>query len=195
MTASGFVVTLDPQSGAYVRGGVQGAVVWANTSADAKAILKAQFGDDMDSSWDNATYTAMARGADLAGWSMRCQVINVSNVVKADVTVVGAAAATVDTIAALMATALSAITATTNAAYNSSTNVFTAAGTADALGDGRLIVEFWPPVGATGKKVTIPGFVGAITQAGSNGAALTVQLATDAYTVPGLAMKFASKEY
>lgn len=188
---SNYVVTFDPSVNVGSRNKVQGAVVVANSVADAKALLDSKYGSDLDVSWENATYTAFAAGADLAGWSLRVQVRDATGaVVKADCTVVGAAAATVDTIAALMVIALNASGFIAGSAYNAGTNVLTVAQTTDNLGDQRVVVEFWPPVGTLGQKVSIPGFIGAITQQGLSNAALAVALAADAYTVPAVMKKF-----
>lgn len=188
---STYVVTFDPSVNVGSRNGVQGAVVVANNVADAKALLDAKHGGDLDVNWDNATYTAFAAGADLEGWSLRVQVRDATGaVVAADCTVVGAPAATVDTIAALMVTALNATAPIAGAAYNAGTNVLKVAETTDNLGDQRVVVEFWPPVGTLGQKVSVPGFIGAITHQGLSNAALSVALAADAYTVPAVMKKF-----
>jgi hypothetical protein len=186
MAATPYAVTFDPSINTGSRDNVMGAVVVAESSADAKALLKSLHGDAVDAGWDNATYTAMAAGADLAGWTARAVVHEVDGTVAADVTVTGAASATVDSIAALLVTALNATTAISNAAYNTSTNVLTVAGTSDAMGDGHFYLAFSPP----GSTTAVPGFVGSHTEGGSNGAALSAPLAADSYTVPKVTMKF-----
>jgi hypothetical protein len=160
--------------------------VVAETTDDAKAILKSLYGDVVDAGWDNATYTEMAAAADLEAWTARAIVTKANGDVAADVTVTGAAAATVDTIAALLVTALNATSAISNASYNSSTNVLTVAGTSDGIGDGHFYLAFSPP----GSSVAIPGFVGSHTEGGSAGAALSAPLAADTYTVPSVTMQF-----
>lgn len=186
MAATPYAVTFDPSINTGSRNGVMGAVVVAESSADAKALLKSLYGDVVDAGWDNATYTAMAAAADMIGWTARAVVTEVDGTVAADVTVTGASAATVDSIAALLVTALNATAAISNAAYNSGTQVLTVAGTSDLMGDGHFYLAFSPP----GSSVAIPGFAGAHTEGGANGAALTVTLAADAYTVPKVTMKF-----
>lgn len=96
----------------------------------------------------------------------------------------GVTANSFDTLAAQMVTALNASGVVSHAAYNSSTNVLSVAGTADNLGDHTLAVEFWRSAAAD--KVSIPGFIGTITHQGSAGAALTVALPADAYTIPSV---------
>lgn len=189
MSAHKYAASFDPSINVPDRNGVRGAIVVAESTADAKALLQALHADEVTGGWANATFTEMAAAADMAGWNLRVQVLKVSDgSVTADVTVTGAAAATVDTIAALMVIALNATTPIANAAYNSGTNVLTVAGTADNLGDHRVYAFMAPP----GSSVSVPGFVGAITDEGSAGAALTVALAADAYTVPKVTAKFAN---
>ena len=186
MAAKFFLVTSDPYFHSPVRDGVTSAIVVAEASADAKALMESLHGDTVR--WANATYTEFGAGADLAGWSLRVQVLHPTDTAGAavtvtDVTVTGAAAATVDSIAALAVIALNAAGPMASASYNSSTNILTVAETTDGLGDQRVVASFTPP-GTESK--SIPGFLGAITHEGASGAALKVALAADTYTVPSL---------
>jgi hypothetical protein len=186
-----YSVKFDSSVNVGSRNGVKGALVFAATSADALALLQAEYGDDMDSGWANATVTQIAAGADLAGWSLRVQVLNsTGSVVSADCTVVGAAAATIDTIAALMVTALNATAPIAGAAYNAGTQVLKVAETTDNLGDHRVVVEFWPPVGTLGQKSNVAGFVASKVDVGLANAALSVTFVADAYTVPAVTDMF-----
>lgn len=190
MATNKYAVSLDPSMAIPTRDGVKGAVVVAEDSADAKAMLKAMHAGDVDAGWDNATYTAMAAGADLDGWSLRIVVTSPAGVVVADETVTGDSSnKTVDAISALMVTALNATDDIDGAAYNSSTNVLKVAETTDALGDHHVFAELYSP----GSNVPIPGFIGTITDEGSSGSALTVAMAADSYTVPKVSAKFAEK--
>lgn len=193
MAANFYVVTFDPAVGSVSRDGVKSAIVVAESAADARAALKAQYGNDSDAGWANATVTAMAAGADLAGWTLHLDLIKPT--AKADgsadvlvsVDVVGVAADTFDTIGAAAVTALNA-TVIGHAAYAS--NVLTVAGTLDGKGDHRLVAAFYPP---GERKVAVPGFLGAVTHQGSSGAAVSVAFAADAYTIPKLTGKFKSR--
>lgn len=95
----------------------------------------------------------------------------------------GEDAKTFDTVANAAVTALNAGGfGVTNAAYNASTNTLTVAGTADGLGDNDLVVSFFSPDRV--RDVPIPGLLGAVTDNGSSGAALTVVLGADNYVLP-----------
>ena len=133
--------------------------------------------------WANATATALAAGADLQGWRLRVAIIGAA----VDVTVTGAAAATVDSIGALAVTALNATAAIAGAAYNSSTNVLTIAETTDALGNKSVLAELYPPTGGSfgNPTVAIPSFVSTVVHNGSSGAALKCTLV--ASTIPTIA--------
>lgn len=77
---------------------------------------------------------------------------------------------------------LNATTPVSNASYNASTNVLTVAGAADNLGDHKLIATLmnrnWED------PISIPGFIGAISDGGSAGSAVTLALGADARAVP-----------
>lgn len=184
-----YIVYFDPTMPVGSRNGVKAALVFAEDAADARAVLKALYSDDLDASWANATVEAVSPGANMVGWTLRVQITTPELAVLVDKEVVGAGANdTMDEIAALMVTALNA-TAINGAAYNSGTQVLTAAAGSDNIGDHYLRVWFYPP-GEVRK--TIAGFVGTITNRGSANAALTVALAADAYSVPAVAGKFKS---
>lgn len=190
MAEQQFAVQFDSNVNTGSRDGVKGAIVAAENSTDAKALLKALHGDDVDAGWDNATYTAMAAEADLNGWSLNVSVISAAGVVLADETVTGDGTnKTVDLIAALMVTALNGTASIANASYNATSNTLTVASAADGIGDAHIAVSMTPP----GSSVAVPGFVGTITDQGVAAAALTVALASDSYTVPKVTAQFAEK--
>lgn len=183
MAAKFYSVVMDPTVNVSLRNGVASAVVVAETSDDAKAALKALYGSDVDAGWDNATATEIAAGTDLEGWTLHVTVISAAGVTKADISVVGTVDDnTVDEIAALAVAALNATAAIAGADYDSSTNVLKVAETTDNLGDSTVFAAFYAP----GSKSAVPGFIGTITDGGAADDALTVALAADAYTVPGL---------
>ena len=89
---------------------------------------------------------------------------------------------TVDEIAAALVTALNALDGIANAAYNATSNTLTVAGTADALGVQKLEVSIIPPGGSA----SIASLVGAITDGGASGAALSVVLPADNAVIPNV---------
>lgn len=187
MSAHQYVVTFDPTMFVGTRNNIKSAVVVAETAADAKAMLKSLYGGDSDAAWDNATFTTMAAATDLTGWTLHLKIIASDETVPVDVSVTGVANDTVDTLAAAAVTALNATAPIANASYNGSTNVLSVAGAADGLGDHRLIAEMYAPGQV---QVPVPGFIGSIVQSGASGAALTVALAADSYTVPKVTAQF-----
>lgn len=192
--AAAYAVTFDTETnlGIGSLGGLKGAVVYANSVADAKALLKAQYAGDMDYIWENATYTAIAAAANLLGWTLRIQVTTpATGAVIVDCSVVGAGTDdTIDELAALMVIALNATAPIAGSAYNAGTQVLKIAETTDALGDKRVNAWMYPPKSLY---VSIPGFLGAVVDEGAGGAALTITLAADAYTVPVVTAKFADR--
>lgn len=187
-----YVVAFDPSVNVPTRNGVKAAIVFANNDTDARAILKAQYADDVDSSWDNATVTQIAPGTDLVGYTYRVEIITPEGISLVAVEATGDATNnTVDEIAALLVTALNADSHIANAAYNAGTNTLTASGAADNLGDHRLIVSAFPP---GENRVALPGLVGAITQEGAANTALTVVFSADAYSLPAITARFQSRE-
>lgn len=186
-----YAVTFDSETnlGIGTLNGLKGAVVWANSSADAKALLKAQYSSDMDYLWENATYTAIAAAANLLGWTLRIQVTTpATGAVIADCSVLGAGSDdTIDELAALMVIALNATAPIAGAAYNAGTQVLTIAETTDALGDKRVNAWMYPP---NSLFVSIPGFLSTVVDEGAGSAALSITLAADSYTVPVVTKKF-----
>lgn len=187
-----YVVAFDPSVNVPSRNGVKAAVVFANNATDARAILKAQYADDVDSSWDNATVTQIAAGVDLVGYVYRAEIITPEGISLVAVEVTGDVTNnTIDEIAALLVTALNADSHIAGAAYNAGTNTLTAAQTTDNLGDHRLVVSAFPP---GENRVALPGLIGAVTQSGAANAALTVVFSADAYSLPATTARFASRE-
>lgn len=163
--------------------GADAFVVFAQDDIDAKAVAESRVDGDANAAWQSATVTEIVAGADLENWRFRVAVLDSSPVV--DETVVGAAAATIDTLCADMVIALNATSVIAGAAYVAASNTLTVAETTDTLGDKTLLVEMLPPASFAGS-VAIPGFVGAITDQGAAGAALTVAMAADAHIVPNI---------
>lgn len=187
MAAKYFSITFDPAINVVTRNGVKSAVVIAETSADALAVLKSLYGDDAD--WTNATATEFSAGTDLAGWTLHLEVINPaahpSTNTLFSLNVVGVTSDTFDLIGAAAVTALNALSEIAHAAYSS--NVLTVAGTADGIGDYRLIAAFYPPGEAL---VAVPGFLGTVVDEGASGDALTVAFAADAYSIPNITARY-----
>lgn len=176
-----YLLTLPAAGGQTLIGGGNAAVVFAENAADAKAMAASQFDGDSNALWGAATATEIAAAADFEGWRLRVAILGQENPI--DITVEGAASATVDSIAALMVTALNATTEIAGAAYNSSTQVLKVAETTDGLGDQQILVEFLPPDTLPGAQ-PIPGFVSTIVDGGASGDALTVTLGADARGKP-----------
>lgn len=181
-----FLVQVPVECGQMLVNGANAMLVYANDATDAKAICEARNPGTSKSMWSGATTTAIAAGADLEGWRLH---VNILGVAGADITVTGAAAATVDSIGALAVTALNATAPIAHAAYNSSTNVLTIAGTADNLGDKTVVCEMLPPVTYGNPKIAVPSFVTTIVNAGSAGDALSAVLVQS--TIPTIAAQLA----
>jgi hypothetical protein len=183
-----YFVTLDNTKGGRTKqNGVDAVCVYAEDATDAKALAKAQqaFGAS-DAAWDAATATLAAAGADLEGWRLRVVITDSTPVIDEEVT--GAASADVDAIAALMVTALNGNAIISGAAY-STPNLTIAAGTGvDDLGDKNVECYWYPPADDSDwpdDSVTIPSFIGTITDGGSATDDLAVALGTSS-AVPNL---------
>lgn len=184
MAASTFLVKQDPTAAGSRVNGVNGMVIVAETAADAKAIAQSKFGNDSNFLWANATATAAAATADMAGYTLNIKIISPAGATVVNVTVTGAASATLDSIGALAVTALNATAPIAGAAYAS--NSLKVAETTDNLGDHRLVVTFAPPVATYEVPKHIPGLIGSLTHQGIVAAVLTVPFAADGYTVPNI---------
>lgn len=156
------------------RDGIHTYLVEADSATIAKQIAHAQ-ADGMGD-WTSADATATdltaAFRADYQGWTFRVRVsgANPGDKDVADVTVVGAAAATIDSIGTLLATALAAISATSGATYTAASNTLQVASAGNNIGNRKVKVEVIPPDG----KKSMAGLIGTITDGGAAGAALTV---------------------
>ena len=165
---------------------VDSLIVWAEDATTAKQIAKAQqIGTAAtDAAWDTVTPLLLAATADFEGWRLRV-VIKAAAVGGGDIdiTVTGAASATMAAIAALMVTALNARAEIAGAAY--ATGTLTIAETTDNLGDKTVQVYVYPPAADTanfpaGTAISFTGLYGTITHEGLAGAALSVVLDTSA---------------
>ncbi|MCK9569020.1 hypothetical protein M0R72_08770 [Candidatus Pacearchaeota archaeon] len=187
MPSEPYLVELPATNAGPIEDRVNVLVVWAEDATDAKALAKAYRTGDSDAAWAAATVTQIAAGTNFADWRLRVVIVDPTTLaVVGDVTVTGAAAATVDTIGTAMAAALiAADIGCDNAAYDTNTNILTISSIADGLGDHIVTVEFLPPVTWGGYDVPIPSFVGDITDEGVAAAALTVVL--NANDVPNIA--------
>lgn len=108
-------------------------------------------------------------------------------------------------LAALAVIALNGTGVISHASYSAPT--LTVASAADNLGDHKISVSIMPPTAdnaingtaptagvITSQGVAVPGFVGAITDGGVAGAALTAALAANTYGVPALVVKGRTQE-
>jgi len=173
-----YIVQPDPGTGASLpttEGGVEAYVVNADSVTSARQIVKASGQFPSDASVDAATVTLLADPADLAGFRLRVYVYNPTTLATVtDVTVTGVTVADKDTLAALAVIALNAAGPMAAAAYADPTLTIAAAG--DTLGDMACVVQLLPPATVNDPTVPIPAGVGAITDEGAAGAALTVVL-------------------
>lgn len=90
MAATAYLLQIpsaDSQPCRVLRDGVSAVAINANSVADARAFMKAQYGDDIPAMWDLATATAIAADADWTGWSFRVKVVDPDGDTVADVTV------------------------------------------------------------------------------------------------------------
>jgi len=165
--AAAYLVTVPAEGGQTLVNGANALIVYAADATDAKAICRARFSGDSNAMWAAATATAIAAGADLEGWRLRIALLDAATPV--DITVTGAASATVDSLGALAVTALNALATIAGAAYNSSTNVLTVAETTDNLGAATLTAQLLPPAtSAWGNSDTpIPSFISTVIDTGS----------------------------
>ena len=185
--AAAYKVVLPAGSAQTLVKEANGLIIYADSGTEAIIAAKSYFSSAPPAMWAGATATAIAAGADLEGWRLRVLVDNVTTGVDLyDVTVTGAAAATVDSIAALMVTALEAAGgADLTPSYDSDTNVLTVAAIADDIGDHRLTVQFLPPIATYGRPdYAFPSFVSTIVDEGIAGAVLTVLLVQS--TIPSV---------
>lgn len=95
-----------------------------------------------------------------------------------------------DSFATAAAAACDAVAGFTSS-YNATTNVLTVAAGGDNKGDNYLSVDFYDA--SQPDRTTIPGLVGTITHLGATGAALSVALAADAYSLPSAATKLSQR--
>lgn len=187
---SAYVVSIDGTvEGRSLRNGVDTAVVFAGSSADAKAIAEASFAYTQPAVWAGATATACAAAADYTGWKLRARVIDLSGVTVVDASYTGVVSDTIDLMAAGLVIALNATAPIAGAAYNSSTQVVKIAEITDALGDHTTIVEMYPANRA--QDVAIPGYIVSKVDGGAGSDALTATLCADAYTVAKVVAKVA----
>lgn len=174
-----YLVQIDPTAAPLVEGSLN-AAVFAEDVASARLAAASLFHDKGEGTlnpyweklWATATVTEIVAG-DLEGAVLR---VRVNADPPIDYSVVGAAAATIDSICALMVTALNGDAQIAGSAYSAG-NLLTVSDIADALGDLVLTVDFT----LDGADL---GFVGAIVDQGIAGAVLTVQMATDAIALP-----------
>lgn len=178
-----YLVTIAADANAQLIEGKRNVVLFAEDVAaarEAAAMAYSQYSFDgtVQSQWSAlfaaATVTEIVAG-DLEGAVLRVQINDATTPV--DVSVTGAAAATIDDICALMVTALNGTAAIAGASYSVG-NLLTCADAADSLGDNTLTVSL------TLNGVDLQDLIGAITHEGIAGAALTVQMATDAIALP-----------
>lgn len=81
------VPTPDQMPARNLVNGVEGMVVVAESAADAKAMCKSQFEQDVDTLWTNATATAIVADTDLHGWVLDILINKPDGTIKGHVTV------------------------------------------------------------------------------------------------------------
>jgi hypothetical protein len=189
--ASAYLVTLPASPGFTLEYGKNAVVVYADSAADAK--IMAEYASTLDAAdWADATATAIAAPSDLEDWQFRVQVMAAAGAAGTapitDVTYTAIALDDLDAVGDALVVALNAAGPMAAAAYTTPTLTIAAAG--DALGDQKVRVGAFPPGadtsmnGAMGK-YGIDSFLGALTDGGASGAALTLVL-TVATAVPNV---------
>lgn len=182
MATKYWMLALDPAAAVPNLNGVNTMVIVAETANDAKAMANSKSGYDAFGVWSNATATEMTAGADMEGWTLSITVVSPAGADVVEVSVTGAASATLDTIGALAVTALNAHALIAGAAYTA--NVLKIAETTDNLGDHQVYCEMRPPAAASENPIAIPGMLGAVVDGGIVAAVLSQAFAADGYTVP-----------
>ena len=182
-----YLVQIDPTAAPLVEGKLN-AAVFAEDAAAARLVAASQFNNDRntvggggsevspyyEALWAGATVTEIVAATDLEGSTLRVQIPDATTPI--DITVTAAALDVVDDVCADMVTALNLDAQIAGAAYSVG-NLLTVAETTDTLGD-KTVICTWKLNGVD------TGFVGTITDQGAAGAALTVQMATDAIALP-----------
>jgi hypothetical protein len=168
-------VELPANAQTFLEEGKNGGIVIANSTAEAKEVMKAYLGLPSDEAWAAATVTAITEGVDLVGWRTKVTVLTSAGVVVETVTVTSVATDDFDDIGGDLVTALNATSSIAGAAYSTPTLTVAAAG--DSLGDHKVVCEFLPPItGWDDKAYNFQSLFGTITDEGAAGAALTVVL-------------------
>lgn len=147
-------------------------IVHAGSEADAKAIAQSIFAGDSNALIANAVVTEIVAGTDLEGWTLRVSILDSTPVV--DLSVVGGAADDLDALGTAMAVQLNLESIIAGAAYATPNLTIAAAG--DSLGDRTVAVTLTPPESLFDNPQPIPGYIGAITDDGAVGDALSVVL-------------------
>jgi hypothetical protein len=79
MAATPYLLQLpnsDAMPSRTLRDGVTAMTINAGASADAVALAKAQYDDDVDVMWDQATATAVVAAINMSGWAFRVRVVS-----------------------------------------------------------------------------------------------------------------------
>ena len=174
-----YTVTI-PATAAPLHGGRRNVVVFAEDAAAARAAAPAAFDTSSDrppywaSLFAAATVVENVARTDLEGAVMT---VTVSAPTPISLSYTGIAADTVDEMGAAMVILLNADAQIAGAAYSAG-NLLTVSDIADNIGDATVTCTM------VLDGLELSGFVGAITHEGIAGAALTVQLATDAIALP-----------
>lgn len=89
MASNAYLLQLpDPNSmpSRTLRDGVSAMAINAESVADARAMAKAQYGNDVNAMWDAADATSVAADADMSGWKFRVRLVSPAGVVVFDET-------------------------------------------------------------------------------------------------------------
>ncbi len=167
-----------------LRGGGDAMVIFAANATAAKEIAAAKYPGDGAVWATDGTATEIIAATDFNGWDLRVFIqsgLGAGGADSGEFIVTGDATNnTIDEIAALMVTALNAHADIAGASYDAATNILTIAAIADGIGDQQVEVSLTPP----GGEGPVPSLMGAITDGGIAGAALTVALPADAAVIP-----------
>ena len=181
-----YIVQIDPTAAPLVEGSLN-AAVFAEDAAAARLAAASLFNNDRNTYggtgtvspyysalWAAATVTEIVARTDLEGSVLRVQIPDATTPI--DISITAGAADVVDDVCAAMVTALNLDAQIAGAVYSVG-NLLTVAETTDTLGD-KTVICTWIMNGVE------TGLVGAITDGGAAGAALSVQMALDAVALP-----------
>jgi hypothetical protein len=154
--------------------GKNSAIIVADSTADAKQVLKAYMSIPSDAAWAAATVTALTEGTDLENWRAKLIIKDTNGDIVETVEVTAASGDDFDDIGGDLVTALNATDTIAGAAY--STPNLKIAETTDGIGDHTVELYFLPPTTWDDPTINLASLYGTLVHEGASGDALTVVL-------------------